>query len=148
MISNLKNPKAITLLLFYLLASFIIIAMIPSPSLVDKKVGALPLINFEGYKPFQYRVLMPLIIRGIESITPGFVKRGIGNFAANKIEAHMRNQDIAEYKVETITQNAFRAILYICLRFLIVFFALAAFWKLASAFNYLPGSLSALLPAV
>lgn len=146
MISKFSRPKTLILLLSYLAGSLIIVSMIPSLTLVDPRIGVIPLANFEGYKPFQYRVLMPLIIRGIEELTPEFVMQSITDAAAPRIAANMKQQGIPEYKAEITAKYAFRSILYICLNIAVIFLLMIVLGQFADSFDFFPKTVSAILP--
>lgn len=138
--------KLILILISYLLASFIIVAMLPNPILVDKRIGMITLSNFQGHRPFQYRVLMPLVIRGIEAITPDFIKDSVTVLAGPKIMANMENRDIDSDKANVISKYVFRSVLYICLQILMMFFFLLALRLLAGALEIFPQHLTDFVP--
>ena len=140
------NFKFIVLLLAYLAASIFIVAMIPYPLLVSKCAGMIPLSNFEGYKPFQYRVLMPLVIRGTEAITPNFIKEPIVRMAAPGIEARSIQRDQPAEAIGTALQYTYRTVLFIGLNILLMFFIMLAFRKLIKAFAFFPEMIADLLP--
>jgi len=120
--------------------------MISSPLLFERRAGAITLTNFEGYKPFQYRALMPLVIRGIESATPGMIKDSITKLAAPKIKAKLDQQIEPAYKFESISQYIFRTVLYISLNILLMLLFMIALRYLAGAFGCFPEIVSDLLP--
>ena len=143
---NKISLRLVVFLSLYLAASFLIVALEPTPALVDHRMGMIPLSNFEGYRPFQYRVLMPLLIRGIEAITPAFIKDSITALAAPKIMANMERRDIASNKINIITKYVFRSVLYICLQILMIFFFLIALRLLANALKIFPKHLTDFVP--
>jgi len=138
--------KISSLYLAYLFGSFVIVAMIPSPLLVDHRAGAITLTNFEGYKPFQYRVLMPLVIRGVESATLDIIKDSLTEIAAPRIKAKLEQRNDPAYKRELVSRYVFRSVLFISLNILLMFLFMIALRYLARAFNYFPGIISDLLP--
>lgn len=138
--------KTVTLLTAYLLISLIIVAMASSLTLVDSRIGMIPLTNFNAYKPYQYRVLMPLLIRGIESITPKFIENNVVEVAAPRITAQMEQEAVPDYKAHKISIEVLRVVIYAGLSILSFFLFMLALWKLAGAFDYFPPSLAAILP--
>ena len=117
-----KSPylNFVVLSIAYLLVALFLVALIHYPNLADERAGIIQLTNFEGYKPFQYRVLMPLLIRGIELLTPGAIERGIAKSLRPKILAQMVGQGVADYKAELVYKYAFRVALYMGLNVLML----------------------------
>jgi hypothetical protein len=144
MTAKLSHLKIIPLLILYLLASLFIVAMIPSPLLVDERVGVIPLSNFEGYKPFQYRVLMPLVVRGIEIITP--IKESIIRDAKPLIATKLTHLDQPAYKKAMVLRYVYRSVLYVGLNIVLMFLIMLALRQLMKAFDFFPKILTDLLP--
>ena len=143
-----KSPylNFVVLSIAYLLVALFLVALIHYPNLADERAGIIQLTNFEGYKPFQYRVLMPLLIRGIELLTPGAIERGIAKSLRPKILAQMIGQGVADYKAELVYKYAFRVALYMGLNVLMLVSFMFALRKLAAVFDYYPKIIADLLP--
>jgi len=138
MVARKISFKLALLLSFYLVASFIIVALLAAPILVDKRIGMITLSNFQGHRPFQYRVLMPLVIRAIEAAIPIKVKDTVTRIAAPKILANMENREVAIEKAEVISNHIFRSVLYIGLNILMMFLFLISLRLLASTLDIFP----------
>ena len=112
-----KKYKIAILFLFYLLTAIFIVSLIKSPGLADKRLGVINMTDFKAYKPFQYRVLMPSLIRIIEFITPANIKNKIddkaGDFIASKLKSSQ--PEIPEPKIDKLSRYGFRIIVYFIL---------------------------------
>lgn len=143
-----RNLYKTILIVLYLSASLTIVAMIQSPSLVNERAGALVLSEFDGHKPFQYRVLMPLIIKAIESSTPNSIKSGIEDIVKPKIEGGKQFYDNGKTrdKIDVISENAYFVFVLIGLNFIIMFLFLLTMRKLLMISGYFSTALCDFLP--
>ena len=143
-----KSPylKFLILSIAYLLVSLFLVALIHYPNLADERAGVIQLTNFDGYKPFQYRMLMPLFLRGIEFLTPEVIENKIAGFLRPNILERMGRHDVADYKVELVKDYTFRVVLYVGLNTLMLLSFMFAIRKLAGLFDYFPDTFNDLLP--
>ena len=74
MLQNVKVSKIILYAILYLLTSVFIISLIQYHGLANERSGLIHMTDFDAHKPFMYRVLMPSIIRVIDTLTPASIK--------------------------------------------------------------------------
>ncbi len=138
----------IALILLYILASILIVASIKSPSLINDRAGVISLTEFKGHKPFQYRVLMPLVIRGIEYITPQAFIDMIQSKVCVALEnkADQTQLESRKEKLLSIANNPFRACLFFGINIVLIFAFFIILRKLLFATSYFKSWVYDLLP--
>ncbi len=115
--------------------------------LVDERVGVIPMTEFEGHKPFQYRVLMPVLIRTIEFITPRFIVDRINGITADFVNTRLRTRaDLPDYKTDKLSQYGCRVIVFLILNTLTLFGFLIILRQMAKALNIFSERVCDLLP--
>jgi len=140
--------RTVLVLILYIIATLVIMSMIKSVGLVDKRLGVIPMTNFEGHKPFQYRVFMPILIRTIEFLTPetiqnsiaGIVKKYVGSSLAENYEGY------SEVKAQFVSRYGYRSFLYLLLTACAMFLFLICLRQLARALGIFSEKLCDLLP--
>jgi len=103
--------------------------------------------EFEGHKPFQYRVLMPVLIKTFEFITPGFIESKINGITTDIIDTKIQSQsDIPDYKADKLYQYGYRFVVFMILNVLALFGFLIVLRQLAEALNVFSVRACDLLP--
>ena len=99
-----KRKRILIILLLYLFTTLFIISLIKNPTIVNKKSGLIVMSDFEGCKPFQYRVLIPSLIRVIEFITPTAIKNTVDDIMADFLITRLEKShpELPEYKIDRI----------------------------------------------
>lgn len=111
------KKKAVLWLIIYLLTAIFIISLIKSPGLVNKRAGVIPMTNFEAQKPFQYRILLPCIIKSIEYITPDFIEDAVNNIIPDTADSELKSEtpNLHDDKTYKISDYVFRIALFFIL---------------------------------
>jgi len=139
--------RSIVLLILYFLCTLFIVSLIRSPVLIDKRVGVIPMTEFEAYKPFQYRILLPVTIRAIESLTPNSIEGKINDLTSNILENRVASHnDLLEHKSEKLAGYGYRIVIYFLINISALFMFLVVIKYLASTLNILPGNTCDLIP--
>ncbi|MCD6163290.1 MAG: hypothetical protein J7K40_12895 [candidate division Zixibacteria bacterium] len=151
--NNLKyqfqaKKKAIILLALYLFTTIFILSLIKSPGLVNERAGMINMTDFKAYKPFQYRILLPCLIRTIEFMTPEPIKNKIDSKVSilihNKFK-HSENESF-DSKTNMLSQNGYRIIVYLILNALALLMFLFILRQLALALGMFSERTCDLLP--
>jgi hypothetical protein len=131
------------------LTSLFIFSLIKSPGLANHRLGAISLINFEAHKPFQYRVLLPCIIRAIDFITPGIIKSEVRRALGSRLFARERAlyPSLPESLALKIERHSYRVVIYLMLNFAALFSYLLMLRYLARALHIFSADIADLLPA-
>jgi hypothetical protein len=140
--------RSVLLLILYVFATLVIMSMIKSVGLVDKRVGVIAMTNFEGHKPFQYRVFMPVLIRGIEYLTPEVIQNSIADVVKKYVGSSLaENYDgYTEVKAQFVSKYGYRSFLYLLLNACAMFLFLVCLRQLALAFGIFSKTLCDILP--
>lgn len=103
--------------------------------------------EFEAYKPFQYRILLPVTIRAIEFLTPNSIEGKINDLTSNILENRVGSGDeVAENKSEKLTGYGYRIVIYFLINISALFVFLITIKYLAGALNILPEKICDLIP--
>lgn len=131
----------------YILTALLLVSLIRDPGIAQKWGGIISVSNFEGYRPFQYRIIMPLLVRGIEFCTP----EPVVNKANLLVERYVQSHPDIESKsdpdnVHISPKYGYRVLIYILLEISIVTFYLIILRKFAGSLNIFSGVVRDLLP--
>ena len=146
MVINNYSSKFILLQLAYLVTAILIVALIYHPGLINERAGVINLTNFEGHKPFQYRIVVPLIVRGLDIVTPDIIKEKVDSLLEPKIANLKVESEVSDNKIELLSRYIYRSAVYICLNILSIFSFMVVFRRFSRLISGLPGIISDLLP--
>jgi len=140
--------KTVLVLILYVVATLVIMSMIKSVGLVDKRVGVITMTNFEGHKPFQYRVFMSVLIRSIEFITPDMIQNGVADVVKKYVGSGLAEnyEGYTEVKAQFVSECGYRSFLYLLLNACAMFLFLICLRQLALAFGIFSQNLCDILP--
>ena len=132
----------------YSLISLVILLLIRQPSLVDPRLGAVSMMNFNAHKPFQYRILIPAAVDAVNFVIPDIIKHKIENIAKPYIERKAENCTEPELKAKyyVVSENIVRILIYFILNFLVLLGFLIVIRKLLIHFKCLSPHLASLCP--
>jgi len=140
--------KTVLVPILYIIATLVIMSMIKSVGLVDKRLGVIPMTNFEGHKPFQYRVFMPVLIRSLEFLTPDIIQNSITDAVKKHIGSSLAEnyEGYSEAKARFVSQSGYRSFLYLLLTAGAMFLFLICLRKLALALGIFSQNMCDILP--
>ncbi|MCP4580058.1 MAG: hypothetical protein GY839_00460 [candidate division Zixibacteria bacterium] len=127
------NYKTVLFPILYAIAAVVIISMVKSPGLAGERAGIIAMSQFEGHKPFQYRVLIPATVRIIEFLTPAFIENKVNQLAADRVEKITESglQGLSEDKARRLGLYGYRCVAYIILNWFALFLFLLTLRYLA-----------------
>ena len=143
-----NKHKTVILLSLYLITTIFVISLIRYPGLANERAGVITVTDFEGHTPFQYRILMPCLIRTIEFITPEFVKDKVDDIIGGFVNAKLRNSrsDLPDYKADKICRYGYRTFVFFILNGMAFLMFLITLRFLALALNIFSERTCDLLP--
>jgi hypothetical protein len=108
------NIKSLGLFLIYLATALFIMSLIQSPGLINDRAGVNSMANFTAYKPFVYRTLVPILVRTIEAITPGFISDPINEKFSEKLSKidQTQSENIPPEKIAELSRIGYRAVVF------------------------------------
>ena len=136
------------LIMAYVIAALFILSLVKYAGIINKTAGVIAAAEFEDYTPYQYRILIPVIIRGAEYITPGLIKdlwdRHLGGF----IDAHYRDyrEDLPDVKVDRLSEYGFRIAAYLALTYFVLLLYLLVLRNFIRDLNLFSSVAADLLP--
>jgi hypothetical protein len=142
------NIKSYGLYLGYLLTALFIMSLIQSPGLLNERAGVNSMANFAAHKPFVYRALVPLMIRGIEKATPKFISDPINkHFSAKIVESIGQNSDSATTeKIDELSRIGYRVVVFELLNLAFLVGFLYCLRYLAINLELFPGKWNSVIP--
>jgi hypothetical protein len=130
-----------------MIAIFLISAF-RSPGLVDERLGVIYMVDFKAHKPFQYRVLMPSIIKLIELATPEPIRDKFDSVTREKLAAKIETAYplLDKAKVSKISRYGYRVIIAIIMNTLILTLFMIILRRFALVFDVFSERLCDFLP--
>jgi hypothetical protein len=106
------NIKSLGLFLIYLAAALFIMSLIQSPGFINDRAGVIAMADFSAHKPFVYRALIPVLIRGIESITPRFIIDTVNGALSEFLLNQSRTANLPIDKTIALTRSGYRVVVF------------------------------------
>jgi len=106
------NIKSLGLFLMYLAAALFIMSLIQSPGFINERAGVIPMTDFSAHKPFVYRALIPILIRGVELATPEFVMNAINGALSDFLLNQSRTANLPIDKTIAFTRSGYRIVIF------------------------------------
>jgi hypothetical protein len=104
--------KSLSLFLCYLIAALFIMSLIQSPGFVNDRAGVISMTEFSAHKPFVYRALIPVLIRGVEFITPQFIIDRVNGALSDFLLSQSRAANLPIDKTIELTRFGYRIVVF------------------------------------
>jgi len=150
MVFKLNKHKALILLILYIIAALFIISLSRSPGFIDERSGMINVVDFNGHKPFQYRVLIPLVIRVTEALTPESVKNNFNKIFGEIINGKIRGKQVefSDSKCDRLIKYGYRCSIYYILNIVVLFLFFIVLRQLALSFGVFSKRLCDFIPLI
>lgn len=140
------NLKSLGLFLIYLAAALFIMSLIQSPGFINDRAGVIAMTDFSAHKPFVYRTLIPILIRGVEFVTPQSLVNAVNGALSDFLLNQSRTANLPIEKTIALTRSGYRIIVFEILNLAFLIGFLYCLRNLSKALNLFSSLWSDIIP--